>query len=324
MLERIAEGVLRGDIRSIARAISIVENNESEAEKLINILYPHTKGAYIVGLTGSPGVGKSTLADKLIAEFRKVGYNLAVLAVDPSSPFTGGAFLGDRLRMQSHALDKGVFIRSMGTRGSLGGLSPGISDAIKVLDAGGKELLLVETVGVGQAEVDIVGTADTVVLVLVPGLGDDIQVNKAGIMEIADIFVVNKADREGVNRVVTEVKMMLDLAYSRSGDGWIPPVIRTIAEKGDGVEDLVNAIKEHRCYLEESGVLQKRRSKRIKWELESTLQHKISRYLEENVLEDVELIYLEKIMRKEMSNYAVADEILNTILRKKEGVTDEC
>ena len=324
MLERIAEGVLRGDIRSIARAISIVENNESEAEKLINILYPHTKGAYIIGLTGSPGVGKSTLADKLIAEFRKVGYNLAVLAVDPSSPFTGGAFLGDRLRMQSHALDKGVFIRSMGTRGSLGGLSPGISDAIKVLDAGGKELLLVETVGVGQAEVDIVGTADTVVLVLVPGLGDDIQVNKAGIMEIADIFVVNKADREGVNRVVTEVKMMLDLAYSQSGNGWIPPVIRTIAEKGDGVEDLVDAIKEHRYYLEESGVLQERRNKRIKWELENTLQHKISRYLEENVLEDVELIYLEKIMRKEMSNYAVADEILNTILRKKEGVTDEC
>ncbi len=324
MLERIAEGVLQGDIRSIARAISIVENNESEAEKLINILYPHTKGAYIVGLTGSPGVGKSTLADKLIAEFRKVGYNLAVLAVDPSSPFTGGAFLGDRLRMQSHALDEGVFIRSMGTRGSLGGLSPGISDAIKVLDAGGKELLLVETVGVGQAEVDIVGTADTVVLVLVPGLGDDIQVNKAGIMEIADIFVVNKADREGVNRVVTEVRMMLDLAYRRSGDGWIPPVIKTIAEKGDGVEDLVNAIREHRRYLKGSGILQERRNKRIKWELENTLQHKISRYLEENVLEDVERIYLKKIMRKEMSNYAVADEILNTILRKKEGVTDEC
>jgi len=323
LLEKVANGVLKGDVRSIARAISIVENNESEAEKLINILYPHTKGAYIIGLTGSPGVGKSTLADKLIAQFRGVGYNLAVLAVDPSSPFTGGAFLGDRLRMQSHALDRGVFIRSMGTRGSLGGLSPAISDAIKVLDAGGKEVLLVETVGVGQAEVDIVSTADTVVLVLVPGLGDDIQVNKAGIMEIADIFVVNKADREGVNRVVTEVRMMLDIAYGKKKNEWVPPIIKTIAEKGDGVEELVDAIGKHREYLKESGALQQRRSKRIKWELENTLQHKISRYLEEYVLHEVEVDYLEKIMRREVSNYAAAEEILGRILRK-EGVVDEC
>lgn len=210
---------LDGDHRAIARLISLVENESSFASQIMKELYAYTGNAHIIGITGSPGAGKSTLLDKLISSFKKLGKKIGVIAVDPTSPFSGGAILGDRLRMQSHALDPDVFIRSMGTRGSLGGLSRAAYEAAMILDACGKDVIFIETVGVGQSEVDIVKIADTVCLLLVPGMGDDVQIMKAGIMEIADVFVINKADREGADRLVAEVNVMLDLCGSMA---WRP------------------------------------------------------------------------------------------------------
>ena len=236
-VEKLISKALEGDHRSIARLISLVESESPQAEHIMRKIYPHSGKAQIIGLTGSPGAGKSTLADKVIAHFKELGKKIGVIAVDPSSPFTGGAILGDRLRMQQHAVDPDIFIRSMGTRGSLGGLSRSTQEAALILDACGKDIVIIETVGVGQSEVDIVKIADTVGLILVPGMGDDIQVMKAGIMEIADVFIVNKADRDGADRVSTEVNMMLDLLGMRP---WRPPVLKTVAERGEGVKEVVS------------------------------------------------------------------------------------
>ena len=246
--EEIAKGILAGNRRSIAKAITIVENDDQEAQKLIAEIYPHTGKAHIIGLTGAGGAGKSTLIEKMVKEYRRIGKKVGVVAVDPTSPFTGGAFLGDRIRMQELCMDKDVFIRSMATRNYAGGIAKATKDAVRVLDASGKDIVIVETVGAGQSEVEIIRVAQTTVVVHAPGLGDDIQAIKAGIMEIADIFVVNKADREGADKAVIDIQSNLQL--NNKEKPWRPPVLRTVALTGEGILELIGQIEQHRCFLE--------------------------------------------------------------------------
>jgi len=246
--EEIAKGILAGNRRSIAKAITIVENDDQEAQKLIAEIYPHTGKAHIIGLTGAGGAGKSTLIEKMVKEYRRIGKKVGVVAVDPTSPFTGGAFLGDRIRMQELCMDKDVFIRSMATRNYAGGIAKATKDAVRVLDASGKDIVIVETVGAGQSEVEIIRVAQTIVLVHAPGLGDDIQAIKAGIMEIADIFVMNKADREGADKAVIDIQSNLQLNNKKRP--WKPLVLRTVALTGEGIPGLIAQIEQHRCFLE--------------------------------------------------------------------------
>src|SRR5271167_381044 len=243
-VEKWAEQVRAGDVRAIARAITAIENHQPEAEELLQRLFAHTGRAYLTGVTGAPGTGKSTLVDRLAAYYRKKDEPVGVVAVDPTSPYTGGAILGDRIRMQGHAGDAGMFIRSMATRGFLGGLARTTAEVALLLDAAGKQELLIETVGVGQDEIDIVRLADCVLVVMVPGLGDDIQNMKAGLMEIADIFVLNKADREGADRLQQQLDAMLSLVMPR--EGWHPPVVRTVASENRGVDVLAATIDKFR------------------------------------------------------------------------------
>jgi LAO/AO transport system kinase len=246
-----------GDIRALSRAISVVENSDAESEQLLRALFPHSGAAHLIGVTGAPGTGKSTLVDRLAAHFRRAGDPVGIIAVDPSSPYTGGAILGDRIRMQNHATDDGIFIRSMATRGFLGGLARATADVALIMDAAGKRRLLIETVGVGQDEVDIVGLADCTLVVLVPGLGDEVQAIKAGIMEIADIFVLNKSDREDTDRFEQQLRAILSLIPERAG--WRPPVVRTIATENKGIGRLAEAIQEFRSHIERSGQLHARK-----------------------------------------------------------------
>ena len=239
-----AEKILAGDRRAIARAISAVESSEPAGIELLKLLFPKTGRAYVVGVTGSPGVGKSTLVEKLAAEYRRAGVRVGIVAVDPTSPFSGGAILGDRIRMQALSADEGVYIRSMATRGHLGGLAPAVQDVVTILDAAGCQVILIETVGVGQDEVEIARHADGTVLLLVPGMGDDVQTFKAGVMEIADLYVVNKSDRPGADRVEQEVTAMLGMSQRR--DDWRPPVLKTVATTGEGISDLREALERFR------------------------------------------------------------------------------
>ena len=238
------EQILAGDIRAISRAITAIENHHPEAEEILRRVFPHTGKGYLAGITGAPGTGKSTLVDRLASHYRREEQRVGIIAVDPTSPFTGGAILGDRIRMQGHASDTGIFIRSMATRGFLGGLARATAEVALLLDAAGKQSVLIETVGVGQDEIDIVRLADCIVVVMVPGLGDDIQNMKAGLMEIADIFVLNKSDREGADRLEQQLHAMLQLAPER--EGWRPPVVRTVATENKGIDALAKAIAEFR------------------------------------------------------------------------------
>jgi LAO/AO transport system kinase len=246
----LAEKILKGDMRATARLIRRIDDGERGVFQELALLYRHTGRAHIIGFTGSPGVGKSTVVDRVVTKFRQNGKTVGVLAIDPTSPFTGGAILGDRIRMQKHFMDEGVFIRSLATRGTFGGLTRSTADAIVVLDAMGKDVIIVETVGVGQDEVDIVHNAHTTVLVTVPGMGDDIQAIKAGLMEIGDIFVVNKADREGSAKTVREIRFMLGMSSEKyRNSGWTPPVIDTVALEDRGVDELYQTIQDHRQHL---------------------------------------------------------------------------
>ena len=250
------ERLRSGDPRALARAISTVENRGPESADLLKALFPHSGKARILGMTGAPGAGKSTLVDQLAKLYRREGKTLGIIAVDPTSPYTGGAILGDRIRMQDHHADPGIYIRSMATRGSLGGLARTTADVATVLDASGRDLILIETVGVGQDEVDIVRLADITVVILVPGMGDDVQTIKAGIMEIADIFVINKSDREGAERVEREVRAMQSLAMRT--DHWSPPIVKTVASEGKGIEELAAAIANYEAYLKKENLVLKR------------------------------------------------------------------
>jgi len=256
-IQEIVERIRAGELRALARAISTVEDRTPESTELLKALFPYSGNAVLLGLTGSPGAGKSTLVDQVAREYRKQGKTIGIVAVDPTSPFSGGAILGDRIRMQSHYADNGIYIRSMATRGSLGGLASTTADIATVLDASGRDLVMIETVGVGQAEVDIVRLADVTIVVLVPGMGDDVQTIKAGIMEIADIFVINKSDRDGAERVEREVRAMQSLAMRN--DNWTPPIVKTVASEGTGITELLAAIEKYREHLQQSGRAQARR-----------------------------------------------------------------
>ncbi len=282
----LAEDVLVGNRRALARAISLVEDDGDEAHDLLARLYPHTGHGYVIGVTGSPGTGKSTLVNSMAKAYRKRGESVGIIAVDPTSPFSGGALLGDRVRMKDLAGDRGIFIRSMATRGSLGGLARATSDVIQVMDAAGFDRIIVETVGVGQAEVDIASEAHTTIVVESPGMGDEIQAIKAGVLEIADILVVNKSDREGADHTVMALKMMLGLGgtvahhgrvmkVSGAGerrDAWVPPIVKTIAIRGEGTEELLEKIDAHAGFLRESGRLREREYARARSDLEKALR----------------------------------------------------
>jgi LAO/AO transport system kinase len=272
-VETWAKQVRAGDVRAVARAITAIENHQPEAEALLRLLFPHTGQAYLTGVTGAPGTGKSTLVDRLAAYHRKHQENVGVIAVDPTSPYSGGAILGDRIRMQGHAGDAGTFIRSMATRGFLGGLARATAEVALVLDAAGKKQVLIETVGVGQDEIDIVRLADCVVVVLVPGLGDDIQNMKAGLMEIGDIFVLNKADREGADRLEQELLAMLSLVMPR--DGWQSPVLRTVATENKGIEELAETVAKFQKHFESSGERQRKHIEHWKKRLMELLESRL-------------------------------------------------
>ena len=301
--------LLAGDRRAAARLISIVEDDGQEARQALADLYPHTGRAHIVGVTGAPGVGKSTLVNGLTKEYRRRGKRVGIVAVDATSPFSGGALLGDRIRMQELTGDPGVFIRSMATRGSLGGLARATSDAVKILDAAGYDVIFIETVGAGQSEVEIAKASHTTIVVTAPGLGDEIQALKAGILEIADIFAVNKADREGADRAALELEAMLDLNEQE----WRPPILKTIALHGEGIADVVEAIEAHAIYLRESGQFAVRERERIKRELEGILRHELIERLFGKMGGDRLEVLLDRVVRRELDPYLAAEMLLREV-----------
>lgn len=308
MTSTLADRVLAGDPRAIARAISHIENDEQPAGDLVARIFSHTGRAYLIGVTGPPGAGKSTLVDRLLTEFRTQQLAVGVIAVDPTSPFTGGAVLGDRLRMQQHAGDSHVFVRSMATRGHLGGLARSTGDAALVLDAAGFDVVIVETVGVGQDEVDIIRMADVSVVTLVPGTGDDVQALKAGIMEIADIFVINKSDREGADRLVSAVAGNLAL-HAYGADEWRPPIVKTIATTGSGVSGVVEAIGRFRGRGASQQVA--RRRTRAEYRLRELVTERFMKHLEDDVLKEGEFSGLvDRIAARQVDPYTAADELL--------------
>ena len=340
----IAKELLAGNRLALSRAITAIENEYPEANDIMKELYTHTGHAYVVGITGPPGAGKSTMTDKIARAYRKKGMTVGIVAVDPSSPFTGGAILGDRIRMDDLTLDKGVFIRSMGTRGSLGGLSHKTADVVKAMDAFGKDIIIVETVGVGQSEVDIVKAADTTMVILIPGMGDDIQAIKAGILEIGDLFVINKSDIDGADKVVREINMMLDLdagsmriaktatqkaledqfhhlsvapkAEEAAPGYWRPPVHKVVAMQNEGIEELVELVGKHRAFIEENGELTRRRTKRAKDEMLDILNARINYRIKRQIVENGRLdAYVESFRKHETDPYTVVGELMEEMLK---------
>jgi LAO/AO transport system kinase len=313
--QSLSDRVLAADTRAIARAISLIEDESPAGAELVRRIFPHTGRAYLIGVTGPPGAGKSTLVDRLITELRASSRSVGVVAVDPTSPFSGGAILGDRVRMQAHAGDPGVFIRSMATRGHLGGLARATSEAGLVLDAAGKDIVLIETVGVGQDEVDIVRTADVSLVTIVPGAGDEVQALKAGIMEIADVFVVNKADREGVERTVASIEALLSL-QSFGPDEWRPPIVRTVAITGKGVKELLDAVEGFRRH--QGTARTARRRARAEWRVKELLARRFLEYVETDLLGPGELDQLlAQIAERQVDPYTAVDRIVRRALLER-------
>jgi LAO/AO transport system kinase len=310
-LESFVERIRGGDVRALARAISAIEDDSSQAIRLKKALFPYSGKAVVIGLTGSPGAGKSTLVDQLAREYRKQEKTIGIIAVDPTSPYTGGAILGDRIRMQAHHADTGIYIRSMATRGFLGGLAPATADVATLLDAAGKDVVLVETVGVGQDEIDIVRLADITVVILVPGMGDDVQTVKAGIMEIADVFVINKSDREGADRVEREIRAMQTLAIRR--DDWTPPIIKTIATDGTGISGLVKTIAAYREYLEKKDLaLRKKVSNWRERLIEMLRKALLDRMMHERLDSEHLNCYAREIAEHRRDPYSLVEELVNS------------
>jgi LAO/AO transport system kinase len=306
--------ILQGDIRTVSRALSDVESGRGAVvRELLKELYPHAGRALVIGVTGSPGAGKSTLVEQLARWYRKSDQRVGIVAVDPTSPFSGGAILGDRVRMQSLATDPGVFIRSMATRGKMGGLSAAVNDALLILDAAGYEILIVETVGVGQDEVDIVRTADVTVVILVPGMGDDIQTIKAGIMEIGDIFVINKADREGVERTRQEVEALLNIGGAEGG--WIPSVVETIATQSEGIDLLADSIREFRESVLQSEARREQKLNFHRLRLVEMVRDRLLSQVVERVEEETLSDYAEKVLLRELDPYSAVDELVERVIR---------
>jgi LAO/AO transport system kinase len=305
------DGVLRADVRAVARAISLVEDADPAARELLQALFPRAGGGQVIGVTGPPGAGKSTLVDALTTRFRAAGQTVGIVAVDPTSPFSGGAILGDRIRMQTHALDPGVFIRSMATRGHLGGLSAATAHVLTILEAAGCDVILVETVGVGQDEVAIVETADVSLVVLVPGLGDEVQALKAGIMEIADVFAVNKADRDGAGRLVSEIEAMLSLADE---SGTRPAIVQTVASEGTGVDLLLEEISGFLALAASSGRLAQKRRAHLRRLFEETLRAQLMRHVRQHVVSAEEIESLtDRLAARELDPFAAAAEVLRRL-----------
>lgn len=305
----IALEILKGNPRAIAKGISLVEDKDPSAQKVLKDIFPHTGNSIIIGITGAPGSGKSTLVDRLIGSYKEKGKNIGIIAVDPSSPFSGGAILGDRIRMMRHSTDPNVFIRSMATRGHLGGLAKATGEAISILEASGKEILFVETVGVGQDEVEVVRLADIVIVVLIAGVGDDIQAFKAGIMEIADIFVLNKADSPESDKTERQIKAMLDLGSDKDK---IPPVVKTVATVGEGIDSLVEEIKSL-THIQDPQVRATKKKRLLSWILKDIIAEKIYQVISEHIkAEDFEK-FIDRIHQKEIDPYTLADEIVDRL-----------
>jgi LAO/AO transport system kinase len=311
--ESLAEGVRTGDTRALARAISLVENGDPLAYDLVRDIYPDTGRTYAVGITGPPGVGKSSLISGLIGHIRAQERTIGVISVDPSSPFTHGALLGDRIRLSDHFLDPGVFIRSMGTRGHLGGLAETTLQALLVLDAAGKDLVFLETVGAGQSEVEVIGIADTVVLVLMPGSGDSVQALKAGIMEIPDVIAINKMDHPAAKTMLKEVRSILSLDRDRA---WKPPIVLTEAIRGENIPELWEKVEEHRAHLVSGGLLEERRRKNLAGEVFAVASGRAKAHLQQAVADDPELRrLLDEVQRRELDPLTAVKEIMERVFK---------
>lgn len=311
----IEEKLLEGNKRGAARFITLVENKDPEAFELLKKLHSKTGHAYVIGVTGPPGAGKSTLTDKMVKHLLKQGKKVGVIAVDPTSPFTGGAILGDRVRMNDLATNKNVFIRSMGARGHLGGISEGTRATVKILDIFGMDYIFIETVGVGQSEVDIVKNCDTTLMVMVPGLGDDIQAIKAGVMEIGDVFAINKADRDGAKKTAREIDMMLDGNIK----GWRPPVQMAVAIKNEGIEEIFGHIEDHKAYMASEGIFEQRRMNNAKDEIVDLIKYKVMLHLFDNAYNEKKINELsEAVVKRTTDPYSASDVLLNQFYLNKE------
>ncbi len=317
-MQNIVERLLNGDRRALARMVTLIENETPQARRYLAELHQHAGHAHIVGVTGAPGAGKSTLVTRLVRELRQRGHKVGVVAVDPTSPFTGGAILGDRIRMMELAGDPNVFIRSMASRGSLGGLASSTRDVVRAMDAAGYDPIIIETVGTGQAEVEVMRTAQTVLVVVAPGMGDDIQAIKAGILEIADLFVVSKMDRPGADQTVAELAMLLSLDPNRRKSPWRIPILKTSSLKEQGIAQTVDAIQQHREYLVESGMLAQRAQRQVRSELQALILHAVMNALKARVGEEEWTALVEDITKRERDPYTVASELEARVGLKQE------